>query len=323
MFKQVALVALFAVVAYGFTENDFDSFGPGAERSRREGHLPATNDTNATDNNNTDTPADPTMEELIQKRCADAFPATKNRREAHKIPGCIEIANTQCNITAQRTRREGHTLCIDTAIEMAKEQLNKPKTTVAPAPKNETVTEAPKNETVPAATEAPNNVPAPAPAPEKNTTKPGSGSDTKQVVLKYTVELNGDLTNMTADEKKDLQGQLETEAKKGLVDGAVVEVGDFKQNLNRRRASHENGPTFSSIVTVKFPVGTTLEQAKALIKAQPTATLKYTIGGVAMETVIAFAELELTDVTPPPTSSAATVLSTVATVLIATVAALF
>jgi hypothetical protein len=66
MFKQVALVALFAVVAYGFTEEDLDYFGPGAERSRRD-----TNDTNATDKNNTpveksEKAVQPTVDEVAE-----------------------------------------------------------------------------------------------------------------------------------------------------------------------------------------------------------------------------------------------------------------
>ena len=116
------------------------------------------------------------------------------------------------------------------------------------------------------------------------------------------------------------------------IEGKAV-VGDLIQDkvTRRRRASHAGAATFSATVTITFPAGTSLADAKAAIKALPTAeTFTYTVGGVTKTHKIDYAKVAETaaDVTPPPSStlppsSAATVLSTVATVLIATVAALF
>lgn len=83
--------------------------------------------------------------------------------------------------------------------------------------------------------------------------------------------------------------------------------------------------TFSTTVTVTFPAGTTFADAKKAVAAQPKATLMYTVGGEKQTFEIDYATVAKTiqDVTPTTPSSAATALPTAATVLIATVAALF
>merc|ERR1712216_94380 len=102
----------------------------------------------------------------------------------------------------------------------------------------------------------------------------------------------------------------------------------FEQDAKaRRRDAH--GLTFSAEVTVTFPVGTSEEVAKKAVKEQPQANLEYTINNEKKTHTIDFASLEIKSekvkvtTTTTPASSAVTVLSTVATVLIATVAALF
>jgi len=145
-----------------------------------------------------------------------------------------------------------------------------------------------------------------------------------QVQGQYTISaMEGDLNNMADAEKDKLKSDIENEAG-SVVKGATAEATLKQDSGRRRRDSHEAAATFSATVTVTFPVGKTFDAAKAAIKAQPEFTLRYTVNGVAQEKKIDYEEVVKTvkDVTPNA-SSAATVLSTVATVLAATVAALF
>jgi hypothetical protein len=147
-------------------------------------------------------------------------------------------------------------------------------------------------------------------------------------VIKYTVKgLEGNISKFVGGEEQDLKDKIKEQATKGLV-GAEAEVGEFTQDApTRRRAAH--GLTFSAEVTVTFPVGTSEEVAKKAVKEQPKANLEYTINNEKKTHTIDFASLEIKSekvevtTTATPASSAVTVLSTVATVLIATVAALF
>jgi hypothetical protein len=148
------------------------------------------------------------------------------------------------------------------------------------------------------------------------------------VQIKYTVKgLEGDISKFLDGEEQDLKDKIKEQATNGLVAGSEAEVGEFEQDAKtRRRAAH--GLTFSAEVTVTFPVGTSEEVAKKAVKEQPKANLEYTINNEKKTHTIDFASLEIKSekvkvTTTTPASSAVTVLSTVATVLIATVAALF
>lgn len=194
-----------------------------------------------------------------------------------------------------------------TAIEMTKEQL-KPKTTEEPVSGSGSESE------IVSSTAAPTD------------TKP---DQTVQVVIKYTVKgLEGDISKFVDSEEQDLKDKIKEQATKGLVAGSEADVGEFEQDAQaRRRDAHTL--TFSAKVTVTFPVGTSEEVAKKAVKEQPKANLEYTINNEKKTHTIDFASLEIKSekvkvtTTTTPASSAVTVLSTVATVLIATVAALF
>jgi hypothetical protein len=243
----------------------------------------------------------------------------RTRRDAHAFPACIKNAEAQCKIA--RTRRESHS-CVLTAIEMTKEQL-KPKTTEEPGstsvskpkttPPEEPVSGSGSESEIVSSTAAPTD------------TKP---DQTVQVVIKYTVKgLEGDISKFVDGEEQNLKDKIKEQATKGLVAGSEAEVGEFTQDAaTRRRAAHTL--TFSAEVTVTFPVGTSEEVAKKAVKEQPKANLEYTINNEKKTHTIDFASLEIKSekvkvTTTTPASSAVTVLSTVATVLIATVAALF
>lgn len=220
-----------------------------------------------------------------------------------------------------------------TAIEMTKEQL-KPKTTEEPVSGSGSESE----NTPPPSTTAPkdtklSSTTAPKDTNLSSTTAPKDNqfgpdqNQTVQVVIKYTVKgLEGDISKFVDTEEQDLKDKIKEQATKGLA-GSEAEVGEFEQDAQTRRRAAHTTLTFSAEVTVTFPVGTSEEVAKKAVKEQPKANLEYTINNEQKTHTIDFASLEIKVVevttTTTPASSAVTVLSTVATVLIATVAALF
>jgi hypothetical protein len=215
---------------------------------------------------------------------------------------------------------------------MTKEQL-KPKTTEEPVSGSGSESE----DTVPSTTAPKDTKLSSTTAPKTNLPSTTAPKDTKfgpdqnqtvQVVIKYTVKgLEGNISKFVGGEEQDLKDKIKEQATNGLVAGSEAEVGEFTQDApTRRRAAH--GLTFSAEVTVTFPVGTSEEVAKKAVKEQPKANLEYTINNEKKTHTIDFASLEIKSekvkvTTTTPASSAVTVLSTVATVLIATVAALF
>jgi hypothetical protein len=164
--------------------------------------------------------------------------------------------------------------------------------------------------------------------PKTNATKPPPATTEDQVKVEYTIaSMPGNLSKMTPNEKDDITSQIKTEAEKA-VPKSSAKVVLTQDSATRRRDSH-TGMTFSATVTVTFPAGTTYDEVKAAFKKQPAAELTYTVGGDKKTHKVDYAKVaeNLKDLTLGTTtttpSSATTVLSTVATVLVATVAALF